>query len=271
MNISEYTQYILWGGVALIALVVIHGLWMNWRARVSRRARMQSTERQPAEQTRFDFDPQAGAIEGEVQAWDDGSAGETAAENGAAAETRPGRRIPVAGRRTEPTVPRKDRPFASGADAHAAPAWVEAPVGAEDEVGDVIVIWVFAKRGLTFDGEGLLRVFKANDLQYAGNVFRKLDANTRCPLFTVANGVEPGTFDLSDVDSLATPRVVFLLQLSTLKDPMPAFNDMLEVAQDVAVSLQGDLKDERKNDLSGQTIEHCRQRIRDFKRVNMRA
>lgn len=266
MNISEYTQYILWGGGALIALVVVHGLWMNWRARASRRTPVKRPARQPAEQLDFDFDPQAEA----TQAWEDDGSGEALA-NGAAPEmTRPGRRIPVAGRRTEPTVPRKDRAFAGGADARAAPAWTD-DTGADEEASDLIVVWVFAKHDVSFDGEHLMRIFVSNELKYADNVFRKLDPNTHSTRFTVANGVEPGTFDLSEMDTLATPRLVFLLQLSTLKDPMPAFEDMLEVAQDVAVSLGGELKDEHKNDLSGQTIEHCRGRIRDFKRVNMQA
>ena len=266
MNISEYTQYILWGGGALIALVVAHGLWMNWRARASGRAQVKRPARRTAEQLDFEFDPQDDGI---PVSEDDGG-GEALAANGSPPETtRPGRRIPVAGRRTEPTVPRKDRSFAGGMAPRAAPAWTDSSA-TDDEASDVIVVWVFAKQGANFDGERLLRVFMANELKYAGNVFRKLDPNTRRPRFTVANGVEPGTFDVSDMDSLATPRLVFLLRLSALKDPMPAFEDMLEVAQEVAVALDGELKDEHKKSLSGQTIEHCRGRIRDSKRGNMR-
>lgn len=285
MNITEYTEYILWGGGALIGLVVVHGLWMSWRGRSARR-RAQATPDDPAEQMHFDFNPQAGVIDGVVAehaaatdivdqdhypapAAESGD-GEAPADDGTASGlVRPGRRIPVAGRRTEPTVPRNVRAFANGADAHAVAPSVERPV-TDEEVAEVIVIWVMAKAGLAFDGQSLLRTLVANELKYAGNVFRKLDPNTRKAMFTVANGVEPGTFDLSDMESLATPRVVMLLRLADLRDPRAAFEEMLEVAQEVAVALDGELKDERKNDLSGQTIEHYRQRIRDFKRVNLR-
>lgn len=276
MNITEYTQYILWGGGALIVLVVVHGLWMNWRGRAAR-SRAEPLAREPAEQMDFDFDPQAGVIDGTVVEHPSGappavSAPADASSDGGALEddaapsdsVRQGRRIPVAGRRTEPSV----RRAAQSINGSAAPA--EAQGEDAEAVADVIVIWVMARAGAAFDGESLVRAFMANELRYAGNVFRKLDPNTRKTLFTVANGVEPGTFDLSDMEAMTTPRVVFLLRLPSLNDPRPAFEEMLEVAQEVAVLLGGELKDEHKNDLSGQTIEHCRQRIRDFKRVRMR-
>lgn len=279
MNITEYTEYILWAGGALIALVVAHGLWMNWRRRAVR-GRAEPAPSEPAEQDGFDFgipeDPAEG-VDAEGAPPSDELAEEYAAEGGALVDTdppadlgRPGRRIPVAGRRTEPTVPRNVRTFANGADAHASHSAAAERPASDEEAANVVVIWVLAKAGAAFDGQTLLRAFMASELKYAGNVFRKLHPNTRKTLFTVANGVEPGTFDLSDVESLATPRVVFLLRLEGMSDPRPAFEEMLEVAQEVAVSVGGELKDERKNDLSGQTIEHYRQRIRDYKRVNMR-
>lgn len=288
MNITEYTEYILWAGGALIALVMAHGLWMNWRGRSSRN-RVEQTPLEPAEQMNFEFDPQAGVLDGVVDPASHGilsqqgdHASESENREGAAIDDgvpveagapskfmRQGRRIPIPGRRTEPTVPRNVRTFANGVDAHATVPLAEPPA-VDEEVADIVVIWILAKDGAVFDGQSLLQAFMASDLKYVGNVFRKLDPNTRKTMFTVANGVEPGTFDLSDMESLATPRVVFLLRLAGMSDPRAAFEELLEVAQEVAVSVGGELKDERKNDLSGQTIEHYRQRIRDFKRVNMR-
>ena len=276
MNITEYTQYILWGGGALIALVVLHGLWINLRGRLARRSRGQTLDRPPAEQMSMEFDAETGAdVQDDYR--DQGAGIDIPAGGDEGLQTagpqpeavRHGRRIPVAGRRTEPTVPRGDRDYQNGRDAYASPTWSDKH-GPPDDIGDVIVIWILAKSG-TFNGQELLRTLTDNELTYSENVFHKLDPNTRQQRFTVANGVEPGTFDLSDADSLATPRLVFLLRLGALLDPMPAFEDMLDVAQNVAGTLGGDLKDEQTNDLSGQTVEHCRQRIRDFRRINLRA
>lgn len=278
MELTQYTQYILWGGAILIALVVLHGLWLNLRGRLERRAHAKAVPRPPAEQLNMNLDVglQDESGDGDFAIGEEPTTERSMAGDGSAplddspsqpAATRRGRRIPVAGRRTEPTVPRKDRePENGNARGRSTLLGRDAE---SDPVADVIVIWVLAKDGRAFDGENLLRVFKANGLSYAGNVFRKLDPNTRRQLFSVANGVEPGTFDLSDMATLSTPRVVFLLRLAALKDPAPAFEDMLDAAQDVAATLNGEIKDERKSDFSIQTIEHCRQRIRDFKRMNL--
>jgi cell division protein ZipA len=47
---------------------------------------------------------------------------------------------------------------------------------------------------------------------------------------------------------------------------MQAFEFMLETAQCVVRNMGGELKDERRSVMTPQTIEHCRQRIREFER-----
>ncbi len=48
-----------------------------------------------------------------------------------------------------------------------------------------------------------------------------------------------------------------------------AFEDMVTTARHVAYDLGGELKDERLSDMTHQTVEHCRQRVRDFARRQM--
>ena len=45
-----------------------------------------------------------------------------------------------------------------------------------------------------------------------------------------------------------------------------AFEDMLEAARNVMMALGGELRDENMSVLSGQTVEHMRQRISDYSR-----
>jgi cell division protein ZipA len=47
---------------------------------------------------------------------------------------------------------------------------------------------------------------------------------------------------------------------------MEAFDAMLATAKGIAEQLQGELKDENRSVLTGQTVEHYRERIRDFSR-----
>ena len=49
-----------------------------------------------------------------------------------------------------------------------------------------------------------------------------------------------------------------------------AFTEMLDAAQDISITLDGELKDEHMCPMTGQTIEHYRQRISDYKRKSLR-
>lgn len=184
---------------------------------------------------------------------------------------RRGRRIEIAGKRTEPTVPRAMRPefheFTSPE-----PKEPRHEPHVPDSLDEVIVVWVFARPGRQLDGETLLKTFVTHGLKCdADRVFKKTDPRCGGLWYSVANGVEPGTFDTSRPAALETPGVVLLLNLGVVRDPGPAFEDMLDVAQDLAIALDAELKDEGMSDMSAQTIEHCRQRIRDHRRLLLRA
>lgn len=101
------------------------------------------------------------------------------------------------------------------------------------------------------------------------NIFHRLNPVTRTPQYSVANAIEPGTFDLSDMDSMKTPGACLFLRLPGSSEPAAVFDDMLRVARDIEQSLDGELKDENFSDLTGQTEEHYRQRIAEFSRKRM--
>ena len=272
-------EYVLWGGGLLVALVIAHGLWQAWRSRRLRPALaddLRTADDADAQQTDI-FEPpvlvdgvdgtadEAGSIDAESV--DDG--GVPVIEEPIPAEPpRRGRRVVIPGKRTEPTVPRNDHLFKvrSPASAEPEPAPIIAP-----ELDQVIVIWVVAKPGGSFAGKELVKALADNGLRYNDDaLFRKFDVDSGEELFSVVNGLEPGTFDLSDLDALSTPRVVLLMPLSSSNVGVAAFTVMLDAAQDISITLEGDLKDEHMCPMTGQTIEHYRQRISDHKRKSLR-
>ena len=185
---------------------------------------------------------------------------------------RRGRRIEIAGKRTEPTVPRAMRPEFHHFVPPSERQELQAEPNGAASLDDVIVIWLFAEPGRLLDGEALLKAFVSHGLKCdSDRIFKKADPRCGGHWYTVANGVEPGTFDISQPAALETPAVAMLLSLAEVRDPMAAFENMLDVAQDLASTLDAELKDERRSDMSWQTIEHCRQRISDFKRMRLRA
>ena len=105
------------------------------------------------------------------------------------------------------------------------------------------------------------------------NIFHRLDPVNGGVRFSVANAVEPGIFDLSDMASLETPGVSLFFRLPGPDQPGEVLDDMLGVARDIGKSLGGDLKDENMSVLTGQTLSHFKQRMAEFsrKRMSMRA
>ena len=274
-------EYVLWGGGLLLVLVVAHGLWQAWRSRRPRPALAEgapATEDADAQMDIFEpapvlVDAVEGAVDGVDRTVDDGVS--AVADDAAFLEEpvlvdapRRGRRVVIPGKRTEPTVPRNDHLFKVRAPEATEPEPVAAP---SPELNQVVVIWVTAKPGGSFAGKDLVKALADNGLRYTDDaLFRKFDVDSGEELFSVVNGLEPGTFDLSDLDALSTPRVVILLPLDNANVGVAAFTEMLDAAQDISITLDGELKDEHMCPMTGQTIEHYRQRISDYKRQSLR-
>ena len=157
----------------------------------------------------------------------------------------------------------------------AAPAIEENPRGAAvGEVSEVLVLNVTAKKGRLIMGERLLSLMQGLELEYGERkIFSKRtdDAEGGPILFNVANMLQPGTFDLNNMENFATVGVTLFLALPSPISNFEAFEEMLQTAQDLVRSIDGELRDDQRNMMTGQTIEHYRQRVRDFELQRLRA
>ena len=143
-------------------------------------------------------------------------------------------------------------------------------VGTDRDDHEILAINVLARGNSRFSGSELWAAFQRNGLTFGDmNIFHRLNPVTRTPQFSVANAIEPGTFDLSGMDSMQTPGACLFLRLPGPSEPAAVFDDMLRVARDIGQSLGGELKDENFSVLTGQTEEHYRQRIAEFSRKRM--
>ncbi|MCK0165346.1 cell division protein ZipA [Marinobacter sp. S6332] len=137
------------------------------------------------------------------------------------------------------------------------------------EAREVIVINVLARQGEDFSGAALQKLFEACGLAHGDmDIYHRHEAeDTTTPVqFSVANAVEPGTFKPNNVAAMTTPGISFFMSMPGPTNALQAFEFMLETAQCVVRNLGGELKDERRSVMTAQTIEHCRQRIREFER-----
>jgi cell division protein ZipA len=142
----------------------------------------------------------------------------------------------------------------------------------QPEPQEVLVVNVLSKDKAGFNGPDLLQILLACDLRFGKmHIFHRYEnAHGRGPIqFSLANLVEPGTFDLDSIDTLTTPGVSFFLTLPGPQQSITAFNYMIETAQVLVRNLNAELRDDAHSVMTAQTIEHCRQRIRDFERKQL--
>lgn len=132
---------------------------------------------------------------------------------------------------------------------------------------EVLIINVMARPGNVFSGSDLLPLLQARGMQLGEmSIFHKHSGRNASGelMFSMANMVKPGTFDLAGMDTFTTPGVSLFMQLPNQAGNMKAFDAMLDMAHALQREMGGELKDENRSVFTRQTIEHCRQRIRDF-------
>jgi cell division protein ZipA len=131
----------------------------------------------------------------------------------------------------------------------------------------VVTLFVLAPGGVPFPGSFIMDAMSDAKLEYGDmQIFHYQDAASdgRRTLFSVANIVEPGTFDPDAMESFSTPGLVLFLTLPGPFDAVRAFDAMVEAARSLANSLKGTVCDATRSVLTNQTIGHMREDIIDF-------
>jgi len=82
-------------------------------------------------------------------------------------------------------------------------------------------------------------------------------------LFSMANLVNPGTFDLKTIEQMTTPGVTLFMALDDIEDPVSAFDIMIASVDSMAAAMSLSVLDETRSSMTRQTIDHYRQRARD--------
>ncbi len=144
-------------------------------------------------------------------------------------------------------------------------------LGTEDHPGGetlVIALNVMAHAGRTFHGLDILNALREQDMLFgAMNIFHAYppDSEIRQPVCSLANTVEPGTFNVEHMAELETPGLSLFMQLPGPLGGREAFEQMLKIGRGLAEHLDGELCDETRSVLTLQTIGHLKETIEAFR------
>lgn len=121
----------------------------------------------------------------------------------------------------------------------------------------------------TLRGSQILKALTATGMSFGKmNIFHYVGPNRPAnrPLFSVANMMEPGSFNLNTMEELATPGLILFANIARPEEAMATFSLMLETARQLARTLDGLVCDEKRSTLTKQGVEHIHSRISDFQR-----
>ena len=184
------------------------------------------------------------------------------------------------GRRVEPTIGEQLESELAAGDfgAGAVQSEMELPDGASssdlgrrasEDFDKIVTLYIAARAGEVLRGTDIVVAAEKTGLTYGHmNVFHRLVEGhpERGPVFSVANIMKPGSFEMATIQSLETPAIAFFL---TLPAPLPALDGwemMLPTAQRMAELLDGVVLDESRNALGRQRIQHLRDELRAYDR-----
>ncbi|MBS0438954.1 MAG: cell division protein ZipA [Proteobacteria bacterium] len=137
----------------------------------------------------------------------------------------------------------------------------------------IVTLFVAAPAEADFHGPDLVVAAEKAGLDFGDlGIFHRLISGKpeAGPVFSMSNMVKPGSFDMTQIESLRTPGVSFFM---TLPGPMPALDAweaMLPTAQRLAELLDGRVLDEGRNALGRQRIAHLRDELRAWDRKQER-
>lgn len=142
---------------------------------------------------------------------------------------------------------------------------------ASDQFDRILTLYVAAKAGCKLRGPDIVVAAEKAGLTFGYmDVFHRLvDGRPEAgPIFSVANIIKPGSFDMARIGEVETPAIAFFLTLPAPVPALDAWETMEPAAQRMADLLDGVVLDEERNALGRQRIQHIREELRAYDRQN---
>lgn len=134
-----------------------------------------------------------------------------------------------------------------------------------------MVIYLLAQPDQEFTGTEIVSAAEAEGLKFGEDgYYHRYSSQDGVPesVFGIANILEPGLFDLSDIDNLFSPGLVFFQRLSNAGGALKAFDNMLETVISFRDRLDGRLQDSGRRPLNKSAMIKLREQVAEFSLKN---
>ena len=128
----------------------------------------------------------------------------------------------------------------------------------------LIVLNIMSPQGQFFTGEGIHAVMTSAGLIHGEHKIYHFMQN-KIAVFSIANAIEPGFFELEQLQNISTPGLAVFMELPGPLECRKAFETLLEISQRLATALSGELCDENRSVLTQQTISHLKEKVEGYR------
>jgi cell division protein ZipA len=152
---------------------------------------------------------------------------------------------------------------------HGSPSQSDLGKRVSEQFDRIVSLYVAAKAGNKLRGQDIVVAAEKAGLTFGHmDVFHRLvDGKPELgPIFSVANIIKPGSFEMARIAEIETPAIAFFLTLPAPVPALDAWETMEPAAQRMADLLDGVVLDEERNALGRQRIQHIRDELRAYDR-----
>jgi cell division protein ZipA len=157
--------------------------------------------------------------------------------------------------------PNKQMKFAALKDSQAEDMPAQAP-----EM--VISLILKAAEGKSYKGSDFMPLLLSQGLRHGEmGIFHRHAGGSGKPgpiMYSVANAIKPGTFDLKNIQSFETPAFAFFISLPGPVEAVAAFEGMVKTIRMLKDELGGQILDESKSVYTEQTYQHQLDQLREY-------
>ncbi|NQZ10608.1 MAG: cell division protein ZipA [Algicola sp.] len=143
---------------------------------------------------------------------------------------------------------------------------------AEIEPSEVLIIHVSMPDNQTISGASLLPLLISMGFKFGEmDIFHRHQdtAGTGPVLFSLASMFNPGTFDIDNMEQIATKGLSLFMTLPCHGEALQNFNMMHNAAKKVAEEFGAQLLDSKRSAMTVQTVRHYVEKIREFERQQL--